>query len=110
MPTYEYVCRACDHEFESFQSMKDPVKRKCPECGKPKLERLIGTGAGVIFKGNGFYQTDYRSDGYKKAAEAEKKGPDDGKAKEKKNSDACGCGKKAGSCAAKSTQANSSAE
>ncbi len=73
MPTYEYVCRACDHEFELFQSMTAPVKKKCPECGKLKLERLIGTGAGVIFKGGGFYETDYRTESYKKGAEAEKK-------------------------------------
>lgn len=72
MPTYDYRCRACDYEFELFQQMSDPVKRKCPECGKLQLERLIGTGAGVIFKGGGFYETDYRSDSYKKAAEAEK--------------------------------------
>jgi putative FmdB family regulatory protein len=71
MPTYEYICHACGHEFELFQSMRDTVKRKCPKCGKPKLERLIGTGAGVIFKGSGFYETDYRSESYKKAAEAE---------------------------------------
>lgn len=73
MPTYEYKCNACDHRFELFQSMKDSPKRKCPECGKSALERLIGTGAAVIFKGSGFYQTDYRSDSYKKGAEAEKK-------------------------------------
>ena len=73
MPTYDYVCEACDHEFELFQSMTAPVKRKCPECGKLKLKRLIGTGAGVIFKGGGFYETDYRSDSYKKSAESEKK-------------------------------------
>jgi len=73
MPTYEYICNACGHEFELFQSMRDPVKRKCPKCAKPKLERLIGTGAGVIFKGSGFYETDYRSDSYKKSAEAETK-------------------------------------
>jgi putative FmdB family regulatory protein len=73
MPTYEYQCAACGHQFELFQSMTDPVKRKCPKCGKPKLQRLIGTGAGIIFKGGGFYQTDYRSDSYKKAAESEKK-------------------------------------
>ncbi len=73
MPTYEYLCEACGHEFELFQSMSAPVKRKCPDCGKLKLKRLIGAGAGVIFKGSGFYQTDYRSDSYKKAAEAEKK-------------------------------------
>ncbi len=73
MPTYEYRCDACDHEFELFQQMSDPVKRKCPKCGKSKLQRLIGTGSGIIFKGGGFYQTDYRSEGYKKSAEAEKK-------------------------------------
>ncbi len=73
MPTYEYVCDACGHEFELFQSMSASVKRKCPECGKLKLKRLIGIGSGVIFKGSGFYQTDYRSDSYKKAAEADKK-------------------------------------
>ncbi len=73
MPTYEYLCQACGHEFELFQSMSAPVKRKCPDCGKLKLKRLIGIGSGVIFKGSGFYQTDYRSDSYKKAAEAEKK-------------------------------------
>jgi putative FmdB family regulatory protein len=73
MPTYDYQCRACGHEFELFQQMSDPVKRKCPRCGKAQLERLIGTGAGVLFKGGGFYETDYRSDSYKKAAEAEKK-------------------------------------
>ncbi len=73
MPTYDYVCDACGHEFELFQSMTDRVKRKCPKCGKPRLKRLIGAGAGVIFKGSGFHETDYRSDSYKKAAEAEKK-------------------------------------
>ncbi|MBL9001903.1 MAG: zinc ribbon domain-containing protein [Phycisphaerae bacterium] len=72
MPTYEYRCTACDHEFEQFQSMKDKALRKCPSCGKNALERLIGTGAAVIFKGSGFYQTDYRPESYKKAAEADK--------------------------------------
>ncbi len=73
MPTYDYLCDACGHEFELFQQMSDPVKRKCPKCGKPKLQRLIGTGAGVIFKGGGFYETDYRSENYKKAADEAKK-------------------------------------
>src|SRR4051794_14968972 len=73
MPTYDYKCNACGHRMELFQSMKDAPKRKCPECGKNALERLIGTGAALIFKGSGFYQTDYRSESYKKAAaEAEK--------------------------------------
>lgn len=71
MPTYDYRCTSCKHQFEIFQSMKDATKRKCPKCGKKALERLIGTGAAVLFKGSGFYQTDYRSEGYKKAAGAE---------------------------------------
>ncbi|MCI0674990.1 MAG: zinc ribbon domain-containing protein [Phycisphaerales bacterium] len=73
MPTYEYRCDACAHQFEEFQSITAAPLRKCPKCGKSKLRRLIGAGGGVIFKGGGFYETDYRSDGYKKAAEAEKK-------------------------------------
>jgi putative FmdB family regulatory protein len=71
MPTYEYHCDACEHEFEEFQSIKDEPLKKCPECGKSKLRRLFGTGAAVIFKGAGFYQTDYRSESYKAAAKAE---------------------------------------
>jgi len=69
MPTYEYACDSCGHEFEEFQSITAKPLRKCPACKKPALRRLIGTGAGIIFKGSGFYQTDYRSDSYKKAAE-----------------------------------------
>ena len=76
MPTYEYVCHHCGHEFELFQQMSAPVKKKCPECAQPKLKRLIGTGAGVIFKGSGFYETDYRSENYRKAANEEKKSTD----------------------------------
>jgi putative FmdB family regulatory protein len=73
MPTYDYRCKSCEHEWELFQSIKaDPIK-KCPSCGKLKAERVIGAGAGIIFRGSGFYETDYRSDSYKKAAEADKK-------------------------------------
>jgi putative FmdB family regulatory protein len=72
MPTYEYACEACKHEFEEFQPITAAPLKKCPRCGKPRLKRLIGTGGGVIFKGSGFYQTDYRSESYKKGAEAEK--------------------------------------
>ncbi len=68
MPTYDYQCTACDHQFEEFQSISAPVKRKCPQCGELKLKRLIGAGAAVVFKGSGFYQTDYRSESYKKRA------------------------------------------
>ena len=73
MPTYEYVCRDCGEEMERFQSITANPVRKCPKCGKFKLQRLIGTGAGIIFKGSGFYETDYRSESYKKGAESEKK-------------------------------------
>ncbi len=71
MPTYDYVCERCEHAFEAFHSITAKPLRKCPECGKMSLRRLIGTGAGIIFKGSGFYETDYRSDSYKKAAEKE---------------------------------------
>lgn len=71
MPTYEYVCDACGHALELFQSMTESPKRKCPACGKPKLRRLIGGGAGILFRGSGFYQTDYRSDSYKKAKDSD---------------------------------------
>ena len=81
MPTYDYQCRACGHEFEKFQSITAEQLRKCPLCGKRKLKRLIGTGAGIIFKGSGFYQTDYRSDSYRKAAEKDK--PSDGTSADK---------------------------
>ena len=69
MPTYDYQCDACGHKFEEFQNITAPVLTKCPACKKKKLRRLFGTGAAVVFKGSGFYQTDYRSEGYKKAAE-----------------------------------------
>jgi putative FmdB family regulatory protein len=71
MPTYGYVCGKCNHEFDAFQSITAKPLRKCPACGRDALKRLIGTGAGFIFKGSGFYCTDYRSDGYKSAAKSE---------------------------------------
>ena len=72
MPTYDYLCDACGHKFEHFQSISDKLLKKCPNCKKSKLRRLFGTGAAVVFKGSGFYQTDYRSDAYKKDAQADK--------------------------------------
>ncbi len=66
MPTYEYQCSHCGQTTDIFQPITEPPRKKCPHCGKMKLKRLLGTGAGVIFKGSGFYQTDYRSDSYKK--------------------------------------------
>ncbi len=71
MPTYEYKCDECGHLFEQFQSIMAKPLRKCPKCGKPALKRLIGTGAGLIFKGSGFYTTDYRSESYKQGAKSE---------------------------------------
>ena len=75
MPTYEYVCSKCDHHFEKFQSIADQSLTTCPKelCGmkkwgKGKVKRVIGAGAGLIFKGSGFYITDYRSENYKAAA------------------------------------------
>jgi putative FmdB family regulatory protein len=74
MPTYEYACSKCGHHFERFQSMRDEPLRKCPKCHKAALKRLIGGGAGLIFKGSGFYITDYKNKGMAKAASAESGG------------------------------------
>ena len=73
MPTYDYECDACGHKFEMFQNISEDPKKKCPECKKSKLRRLFGTGAAIMFKGSGFYQTDYRSESYKQAAEKDNK-------------------------------------
>lgn len=91
MPTYDYRCDACGHEFEEFQFIKENPLKKCPECKKMKLRRLIGPGAAIVFKGSGFYQTDYRSESYKKGADAAKsaaKSPESsGSTSESKKSD-----------------------
>ena len=81
MPTYEYACQGCDHQFEQFQSIKDEPLVQCPKCKKKKLKRLVGSGAGLIFKGSGFYITDYRSEGYKTAAKKESGGGEKKEAK-----------------------------
>ena len=89
MPTYDYKCLACDARFEKFQSITAPAIEECPECSG-KVKRLIGAGAGLIFKGSGFYATDYRSDGYKESAKkdkdksSDKSSSDKGEKKEKK--------------------------
>ena len=72
MPTYDYICDACGHEFEMFEPITSKPQTDCPECKVDKLRRKIGPGAAILFKGSGFYQTDYRSESYKKAAQAEK--------------------------------------
>lgn len=85
MPTYEYICFNCDHEFEKFQSFSDKALKKCPECGKNKLEKKISGGAGVVFKGDGFYETDYnrgKGSDYKKKSDT-----DSGKSTSKEKKD-----------------------
>jgi putative FmdB family regulatory protein len=94
MPTYEYECEACGHGFEQFQSITAKPVKKCPSCGKPKARRLIGTGSGIIFKGSGFYQTDYRSESYKKAAKAESEASSGKKDEKKSDSSSKGSGEK----------------
>jgi putative FmdB family regulatory protein len=89
MPTYDFQCDACGHEFEKFQSMTAKPIRKCPECGKNKVRRLIGTGGGILFKGSGFYQTDYRSSKYHEAAKKDTAAPKECPAAGGKSS---GCG------------------
>jgi putative FmdB family regulatory protein len=86
MPTYDYRCGGCRHEFESFQSITAEPLRKCPKCGKMKLKRLIGTGAALIFRGSGFYITDY------KKGRAPSKGPGDGASKKESSSETSSSG------------------
>jgi putative FmdB family regulatory protein len=80
MPTYDYICDACGHEFEIFEPITSTPRTDCPECKEIKLRRKIGAGAAILFKGSGFYQTDYRSDSYKKAAKADKSASEPAKA------------------------------
>lgn len=96
MPTYEYECRACGKTFEIFQRMSEAPKTSCPQCGEETLERLIGAGAGFLFKGSGFYITDYRSSDYKSKAKA-----DSGSSSSGSSKDSGGNGKscEGGSCA-----------
>ncbi|HMO93625.1 MAG TPA: zinc ribbon domain-containing protein [Pirellulaceae bacterium] len=95
MPTYDYQCDGCQHSFEHFQGINDKPLKKCPECGKSKLRRLFGTGAAIVFKGSGFYKTDYRSESYKKGAESANASSDT--AKSSQNS-AAGCSGNPSTC------------
>ena len=88
MPTYDYLCSKCSHQFEKFQSITAGNLKKCPECGKMSLQKLIGAGSGIIFKGSGFYETDYRSKSYNDDKNSEKA------KKETKNKDKKPAGKK----------------
>ena len=92
MPTYEYACQKCGHEFDAFQSMRDEPLKICPQCGKAALKRLVGGGAGLIFKGSGFYITDYKNQGAKKEGGGDSKPaeakPAEAKPAEAKSADA----------------------
>jgi len=103
MPTYEYRCKTCEHEWEEFQSIKAEPTRKCPECGKLKAERIISAGGGIIFKGSGFYQTDYRSESWKKGASADKKSQESTSSSDSKSGDSKSSGESKSSGGTKST-------
>ena len=79
MPTYDYICDECGHEYEIYESITAEPRKDCPKCSRDTLRRKIGPGAAILFKGSGFYQTDYRSESYKKAAKADK--PSEGTSK-----------------------------
>src|SRR5215204_2430592 len=104
MPTYEYQCDACNHNFDEFQSMTEKPLKKCPRCGKETLRRLFGTGTAILFKGSGFYETDYRSESYKQAAKADTEAASKGDAgaNGKPAGDSGGKGKTAGAKTPKS--------
>jgi putative FmdB family regulatory protein len=99
MPTYDYICDSCGHEFEAYESIKAQSRTECPQCKLSTLRRKIGAGAAILFKGSGFYQTDYRSDSYKKAAEADKSSSEPAKPSTdgKSSSDSKSSGDSAGS-------------
>ncbi|MBI5767143.1 MAG: zinc ribbon domain-containing protein [Verrucomicrobia bacterium] len=100
MPTYEYVCSKCGHEFEQFQSMRDEPLKKCPACKKAGLKRLVGGGAGLIFKGSGFYITDYKNN----KGGAKKDGGGESKSSDSKPASSGGDSKPAASAAATATK------
>lgn len=107
MPTYDYQCDACDHKFELYHGINEPAKTKCPECKKNKLRRLLGTGSAVVFKGSGFYQTDYRSDSYNKAKAADKPADSSSSSSDSKSSGSDSSTKSADKPAAKSSEKSS---
>lgn len=112
MPTYDYTCQACGRELEIFQSMTERPKRKCPECGALRMKRHIGTGAGFVFKGSGFYETDYRSASYKAGEKqaSESRSSSEGKDKSKGDDKSKGNDKSKGDDKSSSKDAGSSTD
>ncbi len=111
MPTYDYVCEACGHKFDHFQSMSSRKLRKCPECSKPKLVRLVGAGAGVIFKGSGFYETDYKRAGSSGSDGSSSKSGSGGDSKESgAKSDTSSSGESSGESSGDSPKSDSSSK
>ena len=106
MPTYDYECDACGHTFELFQAISAEPEKKCPACKKKKLRRLFGTGAAIMFKGSGFYQTDYRSESYKSKAEADNKAASEASSSSSESSSSSG-DKKPASDSAKPAESKS---
>lgn len=103
MPTYDYKCLACENKFEKFQGITAPPLEECPECGG-KVKRLIGAGAGLIFKGSGFYITDYRSEGYKESEKKDKSTKSEKSDKSEKKSESKGESKKKSNNSGKSSE------
>ena len=100
MPTYDYQCQACGHTWELFQSMNDDPVKSCPKCKKRKAKRLLGVGAGLIFKGTGFYETDYKS---KSGSEKKESSDDSGSSDSSKSSDSGGSSEKSSSSSSDSS-------
>jgi len=106
MPTYDYVCDHCGHRFEQMQSFREEPLQTCPKCQTNALRRLFGTGAAILFKGSGFYETDYRSEAYKKAAQADREAS---KAADSKSDSTANAGAATPSAGAATTNSNGSA-
>ena len=107
MPTYEYRCKACASEMEIFHSIMEDARTECPECKEPSLQRLISAGGAVLFKGSGFYETDYRSDSYKAGEKAAKKdSSSDSKSTDSKSTGSKSTGSKSTDSKSTSSKAN----
>ena len=108
MPTYDYECKKCQHQWEEFKPITSKPTEKCPSCGKKQAQRKIGPGAALLFKGTGFYITDYRSDNYKKGADADSKSASAASSESSKSSGGDSGSKSSGGDSGKSNAGNKS--